>query len=162
MTEAVRAANPMIDNYIEGRAVDIDIEQRRIKVKLEDLQPETRFTARDESERFIDVEYDKLVVAVGCKVADSMVPGAAQFALKLKTCDDARLLRNAVGECLEYASRPEVAPEDNLAESEELLRREKRRKRLTFCIVGGGPTGVELAGKSVQLVTDYTSSMFID
>lgn len=93
---------------------------------------------------------------MGCKVADSLVPGAFENSLRLKTCDDARRLRTAVGEALEYASRPEVKDAKNLADSERDLRRAERRKRLTFAIVGGGPTGVELAGELADFVKDIT------
>jgi len=93
---------------------------------------------------------------VGCKVADSLVPGAFENSLRLKTCDDARRLRNAVGEAFEWASRPEVKDEPNLLDLERDQRREERRKRLTFAIVGGGPTGVELAGELSDFVKDIT------
>lgn len=39
---------------------------------------------------------------------------------------------------------------------EQDQRREERRKRLTFAIVGGGPTGVELAGELSDFVKDIT------
>ena len=93
---------------------------------------------------------------MGCKVADSLVPGAFEYSLRLKTCDDARRLRTAVGEAFEYASRPEVKDDKNLADLERDLRRAERRKRLTFAIVGGGPTGVELAGELADFVKDIT------
>jgi hypothetical protein len=34
MTEAVRAANPMIEEYVEGKATDINVEKKTITVKL--------------------------------------------------------------------------------------------------------------------------------
>jgi NADH dehydrogenase FAD-containing subunit len=152
MTEAVRASNPMIDSYIEGRAVGIDIEKQVIKVQLQNFLE----NPRSGDAPVIEVQYDNLVVAVGCKVADTIVSGAADHALRLKTCEDARRLRSAVGECLEYASRPDVAPRSTLAEEEVSLRRQARRKRLTFCIVGGGPTGVKLAGDLSDFFRDCT------
>ena len=91
---------------------------------------------------------------MGCKVADSLVNGAFENSLRLKTCDDARKLRNSVGEAFEYASRPEVRDEKYLTDSERERRRAERRKRLTFAIVGGGPTGVELAGELSDFVKD--------
>jgi Pyridine nucleotide-disulphide oxidoreductase len=140
MTEAVRAANPMIENYLEGTATDIDVQNQVLTVKLVSLLDDLR----EGDPPTIQVQYDKLICAVGCKVADSMVKGAYENSLRLKTCDDARRLRTAVGETFEYASRPDVKDAPNLADIERDLRREERRKRLTFAIVGGGPTGVEL------------------
>jgi len=65
--------------------------------------------------------------------------------LRLKTCDDAVKLRKSIGECFEYASRPDA-----------LKDREEQRRRATFLIVGGGPTGVELAGEILDLAKDIT------
>ena len=134
MTEAVRSANPMIENYIEGKAVDLDVEKKILRVKLEHLLEDTR--SGDPS--FSEIKYDKLVVAVGCKVMTSIVPGAEEYCYKLKSCDDARKLRTAVGECLEFASRPSVAPDSTIPAEEANKRSEARRKRLTWVIIGGG------------------------
>jgi NADH:ubiquinone reductase (H+-translocating) len=154
MTEAVRAANPMIDNYIEGSATSVDIKQQTVRVQLNSLLVGIREGKPPE----IEIKYDKLIVAVGVKVADSMVPGAFEHSLRLKTCDDARRLRNAVGEALEFASRPDVKEDKLLSAAERERRRIERRKRVTFAIVGGGPTGVELAGELTDFIKDITKS----
>jgi NADH dehydrogenase FAD-containing subunit len=157
MTEATRAANPMIEQYIEGKAIDVDIEKKILYCKVQELLQDTRGPVGSDGQApIVEIPYDKLIVAVGCKVADSIVPGAATYTYKLKTCDDARLLRTAVGECLEYACRPRVAPISNLNEMEAQQRRDLRRQRLTWVIVGGGPTGVELAGELGDFVQDIT------
>lgn len=62
MTEAVRAANPMIENYIEGTAMDIDVEQKTLKVKLNSLLEGIKEPGAPE----IEIEYDKLVVGEYC------------------------------------------------------------------------------------------------
>lgn len=152
MTEAVRSANPMIGDFIEGSATDIDINKRIVTVQLENLRGDD-----DQGTRTVEkIKYDKLVVAVGCQVQDRIVPGAAEHCLRLKTCEDARKLRVAIGECLEYASRPDVADGPDLSEKERELRRRERSRRVTFCIVGGGPTGVELAGELSDFIKDCT------
>ena len=155
MTEAVRASNPMIENYIEGKAVDIDIQKRVLTVKLQELLKDTRpDTGEDNLLR--DIHYDKLVVAVGCRVMTKIVPGAEEFCYKLKTCEDARKLRTAIGECLEFANRPGVAPGSDLSLAEASIRKLARKKRLTWVIIGGGPTGVELAGEISDFIKDTT------
>ena len=50
-----------------------------------------------------------------------------------------------MGESFEYASRPDV--KDN---------KEERSRRVTFMIVGGGPTGVEMAGELSDFCLDIT------
>jgi NADH dehydrogenase len=61
-----------------------------------------------------------------------------------------------MGEAFEYASRPDVKDQPNLAEPERAIRRKERQRRLTFAIVGGGPTGVELAGELADFAKDIT------
>mmetsp|Transcript_48940 Transcript_48940/g.118501 ORF Transcript_48940/g.118501 Transcript_48940/m.118501 type:complete len:724 (+) Transcript_48940:2882-5053(+) len=142
MTEAVRAANPCIHDYLEGKATGVDVDKKTVTVKLNSLLDGVREGEPPE----IDIPYDHLVVSVGCKIDDKGVPGAEK-ALRLKTLDDARKLRQAVGECFEFSSRPCVAGPDKA---------EERRKRATFLIVGGGPTGVETAGELHDLAVDIT------
>jgi NADH dehydrogenase len=142
MTEAVRSANGMIEEYIEGKAVGINVEKRKVTIRLNSLLEKQKEGEPPEME----LNYDHLVCAVGCKVDDKNVPGASK-SLRLKSCDDARKLRTAIGECFEYASRPDVAGAENA---------EERTQRATFLIVGGGPTGVELAGELYDLAADIT------
>jgi NADH dehydrogenase FAD-containing subunit len=142
MTEAVRAANPCIHDYLEGKATSVNVANRTVTVKLNSLLTEIREGEPPE----IVIPYDHLVVSVGSQIDDKGVPGAEKT-LRLKTTDDARRLRQAVGECFEYSSRPDVAGPEMAAE---------RRKRSTFLIVGGGPTGVETAGELHDLAVDIT------
>mmetsp|Transcript_27601 Transcript_27601/g.63974 ORF Transcript_27601/g.63974 Transcript_27601/m.63974 type:complete len:600 (-) Transcript_27601:255-2054(-) len=146
MTEAVRASNPLIHEYIEGKATDVNVYNKTITVQLNNLlsgvSPDT------EAPPTITMEYDHLVTAVGSQVSDRGVPGADKT-LRLKSTDDARKLRTAVGECFEYASRPDVA-----GSSAEQIK--ERSRRVTFLIVGGGPTGIELAGELTDLFGDVT------
>eukprot|EP00978_Attheya_sp_CCMP212_P029892 scaffold107976_cov51-Attheya_sp.AAC.1 len=141
MTEMVRAANPLILEYIEGSAVDVDVDTKKVTVKLAELLVDIGGTGAPT----VDLDYDCLIVAAGAKAASAKVPGAADKCLKLKSCDDARRLRTAVGESFEYASRP-------------LISAEERKRRVTFLVVGGGPTGVELAGELSDLISDVTRS----
>lgn len=142
MTESIRASNPMIE-YIEGEAIDIDVENKKVTVKLEEFLKDLRAGDAPTEE----IAYDHLVVGVGCRVNDDIVPGASKYCLRLKTVNDSRRIRTAIGECLEYASRKDVADDPSLQQTERNNRKQKRRERTTFCIIGGGPTGVELAGE---------------
>src|SRR5438876_31084 len=76
--------------------------------------------------------YDYLIVATGGVAEYFGIPGAREAALRLYDLEDARLLRNHVLGVLEQAE----ALDDPAA----------RAALLTFVIVGGGPTGVEMAG----------------
>lgn len=84
------------------------------------------------------IPYDSLIVALGSRTAFFGVPGAAEHAFSLKSIDQAIDLRNHILTRLEKA----VTEEDP----------QKRRAMLTFCIVGGGATGVEYAGALAELL----------
>jgi NADH dehydrogenase len=82
--------------------------------------------------------YDELVLATGSSADYYGNDAIAERALGLKDLGQALQLRNHVLDCLERA-----------AATTDL---EARRRLLTFCIIGGGPTGVEYAGALAELV----------
>ncbi len=82
-------------------------------------------------------KYDTLVLATGARHAYFGHDEWEPFAPGLKTLEDATSIRRRILLSLEYAER-ETDPE-------------RRAALLTFVIVGGGPTGVELAGAIVEL-----------
>src|SRR6185503_9089572 len=83
------------------------------------------------------LSYDYLVVALGSCTGYFGHPEWEQFAPGLKTLDDALRIRSNVLLAFEKA--------ENQAEAAE------REKLLSIVIVGGGPTGVELAGAFAEL-----------
>ncbi len=84
------------------------------------------------------IEYDFVVISTGSVTNYYGNDAIERHALGLKDLGEALQLRNHVLECLEQATRTTDANE--------------RRRLLTFCIVGGGPTGVEYAGALSELV----------
>ena len=83
------------------------------------------------------MSYDFLIVATGAAHSYFGHPEWAARAPGLKTLDDALEIRRRVLLAYEAAEREPDA--------------EKRRRLLTFVIVGGGPTGVELAGALAEI-----------
>ncbi|KAI0795504.1 NDE1, mitochondrial external NADH dehydrogenase [Abortiporus biennis] len=86
-----------------------------------------------------NLHYDKLVIAVGAYSQTFNVPGVKEHAHFLKDIKDARVIRARVLECFEQASQPTISDDE-------------RRRLLRFCIVGGGPTGVEFAAELHDLL----------
>jgi NADH dehydrogenase len=84
------------------------------------------------------IPYDHLVLALGSVPNFFGVEGAAEHAFPLREMDHSLPLRSQILTCFESASHD---PDP-----------ERRRQRLTFVIVGGGPTGVEYAGALAELV----------
>jgi len=82
-------------------------------------------------------QYDYLVLALGAIVNFFHTPGADQYALPLYTMDDAIRLKEHILKTLEAVDRNPALMDDGA---------------LNFCVVGGGPTGVELAGSLVELL----------
>ncbi len=101
-----------------------------------------RVTGIDKAARIVELEerripYDILIVATGARHAyfghdewESVAPG-------LKKIEDATTLRRRVLLAFEQAENTDDA--------------EERRRLLNFVIIGGGPTGVELAGAIAEL-----------
>jgi NADH:ubiquinone reductase (H+-translocating) len=83
------------------------------------------------------LSYDTLVLATGARHAYFGHDAWEPFAPGLKTLEDATTIRGRILLAFEKAER----------ESDE----RKRAALLTFVIVGGGPTGVELAGTIAEL-----------
>jgi len=83
------------------------------------------------------VDYDYLVLATGATHAYFGHPEWEAYAPGLKTIDDAIEIRRRFLLAFETAERESDA--------------DRRRRLLTFAIVGGGPTGVELAGALVEI-----------
>jgi NADH dehydrogenase len=81
--------------------------------------------------------YDYLIVAPGARHSYFAHPEWEEFAPGLKTVEDALAIRRLVLLAFERAER-ESDPE-------------RRRALLTFIVVGGGPTGVELAGAIAEM-----------
>lgn len=110
---------------------------RRIRVLMAEV------TGIDTTARAVSLEngdelrYDFLIVAAGATHSYFGQDGWAPFAPGLKTLDDALELRRRLLLAFEWAERDRDPA--------------RQREWLTFVIVGGGPTGVELAGSLAEI-----------
>src|SRR6266542_3189792 len=96
------------------------------------------FAAREVATDNGPVPYDYLVLALGGETNYFGLEGIMRSGFGLKGVSDALAIRNHVLGCFERA----VLEPDG----------ERRRALLTFVVVGGGPTGVEMAGALSELI----------
>ena len=82
------------------------------------------------------IPYDYLVLALGAVANFYHTPGADQYAFPLYTMEDAIRLKEHILKTFEAVDKNPALMDDGA---------------LNFCVVGGGPTGVELAGALVEL-----------
>jgi len=104
--------------FIEARVMDVDVERRVVHLS-------------DEGEP-VELPYDQLVLALGGITNQKMIPGS-EHAFTFKALADAFILRNHIIERFERADA-EMDPA-------------RKRRQLSFVIIGGGLVGVELFGE---------------
>lgn len=90
------------------------------------------------------VDYDHLVIALGSTTSDFGIPGVMENALGMKSVAEALTIRSEVMRAYEAMCVPGNTDTFDIA------------------IVGGGPTGVEMAGAFAELVRGPLSSDYAD
>jgi NADH dehydrogenase len=112
------------------------------------LAEATRIEAANKRVIFSDgsIDYDSLIIATGSSHQYFGHPEWEEHAPGLKTIEDATDMRRRILLAFEAAER-ETDPE-------------KLRAWLTFVIVGGGPTGAELAGALAEIANDTLRNNF--
>ena len=109
---------------------------RKTNIKFKMGEPKSLDSAKNEI-TFLDgtsLTYDHLVVALGSTTADFGIKGVAEFALGMKTVAEAMAIRSVV------------------MRAYEAMCSDGNTDRLDIAVVGGGPTGVEMAGAFAELV----------
>jgi NADH dehydrogenase len=107
------------------------------------IDPDTRTVTLDDGDKF---SYDFLVLATGARHSYFAHPEWEPHAPGLKSLADALELRRRIFLAFELAER----------ERDPV----KRKALLTFVVVGGGPTGVELAGAIAEIARHTVSQDF--
>src|SRR5436190_12783622 len=120
--------------------------QKNVEVLLANAKAIDPVNKRVEVEPGAPVPYDYLIVGAGAAHAYFGHPEWAERAPGLKTLDDALEMRRRVLLAFEAAER-EAEPD-------------RQRRLLTFLIVGGGPTGVELAGALAEIARQSLRNNF--
>src|SRR6188472_4034786 len=120
-------------------------ENVRVKLgQVAELDPEARSITTADGEQ---LSGDELVLAAGSRPNFFHTPGADEHAFPLYSLDDAQRLRSRIIGLFEEADS-----DPSLVE----------RGALNFVVVGGGPTGVEIAGALADLIRDTMSVEYHD
>lgn len=128
---AIYAAHPNIDVRI-GSVSGVDLDRRVVHLDGE-----------DEGD---GLPYDYLIVAAGSSTTDFGIAGVADHTFPLKTLPDAVRLRNHVLTAFERADARRGAGDG--------------QPEMTIVLIGGGPTGVEMAGALSELIAHNLASDF--
>jgi len=138
---------PMLYEYLSG-----EVEAWHIAPNYSELLDNVKIVRGDVSSiklenRSVAIEgreapltYDVLVLALGAATNYWGVEGAEQYTLPFRTISDANHLRRRMTETLDRV-QVDAAPQDT-------------REALTFVVVGGGASGVELSTKMSDLLRD--------
>ena len=106
---------------------------KELEIQKIDLEKKTVTGFHHHTGEMFEIAYGYLVIALGSITGYHGVPGAEEYSFPLKDLSDAMILRSHVIDMFEYADLEED--------------RESRRKLLTFVVVGGGYTGIEVAAE---------------
>ncbi len=117
-----------------GEVLDIDVDRRLVRLAEQEISP------------LREIPYDSLILATGSRHYYFGHDEWEQLAPGLKTLEDAQEIRRRILSAFE-AGEQEADPD-------------RRRAWLTFVIVGGGPTGVELAGALGEIANDTLRGEF--
>ena len=161
----MRSRRTKVD-FFQGWADDVDFKNRTITIEeaVDDPKQGVALTTdrhagetAEEREaekkkeakvgKLFDVEYDKLIVTVGCYSQTFGTPGVKEHAFFLKDVGDARRIRNRILACFEGAALPTTSIE-------------MKKQLLNFAVVGGGPTGIEFSAELHDLINEDMKKLY--
>jgi len=134
----------IVSSFVEPRHIVQTIRDIRedrqfnfIRDRVIKIDPEKKLITLSE----IELSYDYLIVALGSTTNFFNVPGAEEHCFTFKSLEDAVLLRDHIIDLCEHADHePDPAV---------------RREMLTFIVVGGGYTGIELVAEIQDFIYSY-------
>ena len=118
--------------------IDLNRGGRFVMARVKAIDPDVRTVTCLSLAHELVIDYGELVLAFGTRARIDFLPGLAEFASPLKTVGDAMDIRNRI---LRRLARIEI--EDDPA---------KRASLGHFVIIGGGFSGVEVAGEVVDCI----------
>ena len=156
--------------YVQGWADDVDFRNRTITIEeavrdsvrdsrqsnapvtmpddgMEHEEIREERAARAKKGHSFELEYDKLVISVGCYSQTFGTPGVREHANFLKDVGDARKIRKKILACFEGAALPTTTDA-------------AKKQLLHFAVVGGGPTGIEFSAELHDLIHEDMAKIY--
>ncbi|CAF1214516.1 unnamed protein product [Adineta steineri] len=150
--ESIRSLIGPRIKYLEAQCVNVDVKAKKVTCSSNNEEKSIDESAKEASRAssrvvidsartrpVFDMNYDILLVAIGSENNTFNTPGVKEHAHMLKEINDARRIRSAISDAFESAMTP-------------LQTVDERKRLLQFVVVGGGPTGVEIAAELADLV----------
>ncbi len=136
----------VVSSSIEAKHVVIPLREclkratfKELEVQSIDLNKKIASCYHFHSCETFNLEYDYLVIAMGSMTGYHNIPGAEENSFPLKNLADAMVLRSHIIDMFERA---------DLEQDPEV-----RKRLLTFAVVGGGYTGIEVAAELNDFVS---------
>jgi len=152
VTVPIREVQPRLrdpsNHYYTASALEVRPEERRVLCQGTAEGVGWSSTSCRGGNKFW-LEYDRLVIATGAAGATFGVPGVENHAHFLRDMRDGQAIRRRLLQNIEASTLP-------------TLTQEERRRLLSVVIVGGGPTGVELAGELVDFAVQDVKRLCLE
>lgn len=126
---------PYSDRFhiLQGNVQGVDFDKQHVRYTLGDNHTEQ------------EIHYDYLISALGARTDFLGVPGAKEYSLPLKTRDDVVRIKKQILTHFEDA---------------KTCTEEEQKRKLSFVVVGGGATGVELTSELHDLIYREFAKVF--
>lgn len=133
-------------DYKKATVASIDPDAKKIRMHVhlegEDMEPSGGASPAD-----VDLTYDYLVLAPGSTNQTFNTPGAMENAYFVKELTDAVKIRDRIIDCFERAAVLLTSISGSADAAVQVV-----RELLRFAVVGGGPTGIEIATEIQDLI----------
>ncbi|CAJ1433748.1 unnamed protein product [Effrenium voratum] len=141
-------------DFLEARCEEIDVKNKVVKCtragtprQSADVDYE-HFPEEDvQGKMAFNIDYDVLIYGIGAQTNDFKTPGVQEHAFFFKELTDARKVRDKVTDLFERASLPSSTDA-------------QKERWLSFVVVGGGPTGVEVAADMADFLEGDAKDLY--